>query len=131
MNENFIRIKALEGELKLSHKKSDFGLTVSTKELVFQKPHANYYIRLEDIISITPFELPVGSKPMRIRRESAGASETVSMLSGMQHYRIYAKEATLHNRSGIFKLNTVQFILPVLSDLLHAISRYGGLDAVT
>ncbi|MEK8128432.1 hypothetical protein WMW72_11000 [Paenibacillus filicis] len=131
MNEHFIRIKALDGELKLSHKKRDFGLTVSTKELVYQKPHANYHIRLSDIISITPFELPVGSKPMRIRREGTGASETVSVETGMQHYRIYAKEATLHNRSGIFQLHSVQFILPVLNDLLLAISRYGGLDAVT
>ncbi|SDC53392.1 hypothetical protein SAMN02799630_00082 [Paenibacillus sp. UNCCL117] len=131
MNEHFIRIKALEGELKFSHKKRDFGLTVSTQELVYQRPHANYHIKLADIISITPFEFPVGAKPMRIRREGAGGSETVSVQSGMQHYRIYAKEATLHNRSGIFKLSMVQFVLPVLHDLLLAISRYGGLDAVT
>jgi hypothetical protein len=131
LNENFIRIKSLEGELKLSHKKRDFGLTVSTRELVYQKPHANYHIRLADIISITPFELPAGSKPMRIRREGTGGSETVTVEGGMQHYRIYAKTATLHNRSGIFQLEAVQFILPVLNDLLLAISRYGGLDAVT
>ncbi len=131
LNENFIRIKALEGELKLSHKKRDFGLTVSTKELIYQKPHANYHIRLEDIISITPFELPVGTKPMRIKRESSSVSETVNMQTGMQHYRIHVKDAVVHNRSGMFSLGTAQFILPVLNDLLLAISKYGGLDAVT
>lgn len=131
MNENFIKIKSLEGDLKLSHKKRDFGLTVSTKELIFQKPHANYHIKLEDIISITPFELPVGSRPIRLSTSKSVGSETVKVQSGMQHYRLYVKEAVMHNRSGIFKLGSAQFILPILHDLVMAISKYGGLEAIT
>ncbi|MGF9713050.1 hypothetical protein EXW96_04245 [Paenibacillus sp. JMULE4] len=131
MNENFIKIKALEGDLKLSHKKRDFGLTVSTKEMIFQKPHANYHIMLEDIISITPFELPAGSRPVRLSTSKSVGSETVNTQSGMQHYRVYVREAVLHNRSGIFKLGSSQFILPILHDLVIAISKYGGLEPIS
>lgn len=131
MNENFIKIKALEGDLKLSHKKRDFGLTVSTKELIFQKPHANYHIKLEDIISITPFQFPIGTRPIRLSNSKLSGNETVNVQAGMQHYRIYVREAVLHNRSGIFQLGSAQFILPILHDLLIAISKYGGLEAIT
>lgn len=130
MNENFIKIKELEGDLKLSHKKYDFGLTVSTKELVLQKPHVNYHIKLQDIISIMPFEQPVGAKPVTFHNRRSSGEEMVNFHAGMPHYRVYVKEAIIHNRSGIFKLGTVQFVLPILQDLLLAISRYGGLDAV-
>ncbi|KZE80151.1 hypothetical protein [Paenibacillus elgii] len=130
MNE-FIKIKGLEGDLKISHKKRDFGLTVSTKELVFQKPHANYHIKLEDIISILPYEPPYGARPITFQKSGASGSETVSMQSGMPHYRLYVKEATVHNRSGIFRLDGVQFVLPILRDLLLAISQYGGLKSFT
>lgn len=127
MNEYFIQIKTLEGELKISHKKGDFGLTLSTKELVYQKPHANYHIKLEDIISITPFEPPIGARPIMFNN----GSETVNFHANMQHYRLYVKQAVLHNRSGIFKLNMAQLILSVISDLLHGISKYAGLDAIS
>ncbi|MCZ8522720.1 MULTISPECIES: hypothetical protein [Paenibacillus] len=129
MNDDFIGIKSLQGELKLSHKKRNFGLTVSTQELVYQKPHANFYIKLQDIISITPFELPVGSRPMRLSASSSTASETIHMQDGLPHYRLYVKEAAVHNRSGIFTLGATQFILPIHVDLLRAISRYGGMEA--
>ncbi|SCW65062.1 hypothetical protein SAMN04487970_102432 [Paenibacillus tianmuensis] len=130
MNE-FIKIKGLEGELKISHKKRDFGLTVSTQELVFQKPHANYHIRLEDIISILPYEPPSGARPITFQKRGASGSESVSMHSGMPHYCLYVKEATVHNRSGIFRLDGAQFVLPILRDLLLAISQYGGLKSIS
>ncbi|OXM88238.1 hypothetical protein [Paenibacillus rigui] len=129
MNYQFIKIKSLEGELKISHKKSDFGITVSTKELVYQKPHANYHIQLEHIISIMPFE-PLGGKGITFQNKRASGNEIINMSSGMSHYRIHVQNATLHNRSGIFTLGAAQFILPVHDDLLLAISKYGGLSAV-
>ncbi|MGF7033559.1 hypothetical protein J2T17_004507 [Paenibacillus mucilaginosus] len=128
MNDDFMQIKTMQGELKISHKKRHFGLTVSTQELIYQKPHANFYIKLQDILSITPFEVPVGSRPMRLSASSSTASETVYMQEGMPHYRFYVKEAHVHNRSGIFHMGPSQFILPVHEDLLRAISKYGGMD---
>ncbi len=59
MHNDFIQVKALEGELKLSQKKTRFGCTVTTKEMVFQKPHHSYQIILNDIISISLMKLKV------------------------------------------------------------------------
>jgi hypothetical protein len=127
MNENFIRIKSLDGELKLSHKKHDFGVTVSTKELVLQKPHVNYHIKLEDITGIIPFEM-VGAKTMTFSNRQQSHNEITTVSVGPQHYRFYVEKATVHNRSGIFELGKSQFIMPILNDLLMAISRYAGMQ---
>lgn len=129
MNENFIKIKSLEGELKISHKKSDFGITVSTKELVYQKPHANYHIQLDQITSILPYDNSRG-KVISFHNKRSSGSEIINMSAGMPHYRVHVENATLHNRSGIFILGAAQFILPIHHDLLMAISKYGGLSAV-
>ncbi|MCR8631735.1 hypothetical protein [Paenibacillus radicis (ex Xue et al. 2023)] len=129
MNENFIAIKTYQGELKLSHKKGDFGITVSTKELIYQKPHANYYIKLEDIISIVPFDNS-NVKAITFHNRRSSGEEIIKMSSGSSHYRIYVRSVVLHNRSGIFAMGTAQFILPIHNELLMAISKYGGLSAV-
>lgn len=129
MNENFIKIKSIEGDLKISHKKRDFGITVSTKEVVYQKPHANYHLKLEDIVSIVPFDM-TALKSIAFHNRKSQGNELMNMSAGMQHYKIYVRSAVVHNRSGIHTLAAVQFILPIHRDLLLAISRYGGLSAV-
>lgn len=129
MNYNFIKIKSLDGELKISHKKSDFGITVSTKELVYQKPHVNYHIPLDQITSIMPYESS-GGKVIAFHNKRAAGDEIINMSSGVAHYRVHVQSATLHNRSGIFAMGAAQFILPIHHDLLMAISKYGGLSAV-
>ncbi|WP_199614352.1 hypothetical protein [Paenibacillus alkalitolerans] len=125
MYNDFLQLKSLEGELKLSHKKNDFGLTVSTKELVYQKPHVNYYIKLEDIVSIIPYET-VG-RPVRIVASRNSNNEIVNMNIGQDRYRIFTKGATMHSRSGIFRMGPTEFVLPVLAELLHFIAHYGQL----
>jgi hypothetical protein len=128
MNENFISLKTIEGDLKISHKKRDFGLTVSTKELVYQKPHANYHIKLDDIVSIVPFDT-ASVKAVTFHNRRASGEEIISMSFGNAHYRLYVRHVTLHNRSGLFALSNTQLILPIHKDLLLAISKYGGLNA--
>jgi hypothetical protein len=127
MNDNFIRIKELEGELKMSHKKHEFGLTVSTKEFVLQKPHVNYHVKLANITGITPFEVK-GTQTMTFSSRSAASNEILTVSVGPQHYRFFVKEATVHNRSGIFHLGRAQFIMPVLPDLLQLISKLAGMQ---
>jgi hypothetical protein len=127
MNDNFIRIKELEGELKMSHKKYEFGLTVSTKEFVLQKPHVNYHVKLESITGITPFEVK-GAQTMTFSSRGTANSEIWTVSVGPQHYRFFVQEATVHNRSGIFRLGRAQFIMPVLPDLLQLITRYAGMQ---
>jgi hypothetical protein len=129
MNENFIRIKALEGELKMSHKKHEFGLTVSTKEFVLQKPHVNYHVKLADITGIVPFEVK-GAQTMTFSSRNAASNEIMTVAVGPQHYKFFVREATVHNRSGIFQLGRAQFIMPVLADLLRLITQYAGMHTV-
>lgn len=136
MNHDFIQIKSLEGELKLAHKKRDFGITVSTKELVYQKPHVNYIIKLSDIVTITPYAPEAGGDARRGRRgtpasewRGASASELNALVTSAHHHRIYVKAATMHSRSGIFPLGATEFILPIVPDMLRAIARYAELEA--
>jgi hypothetical protein len=128
MNDNFISIKAIEGDLKISHKKSDFGITVSTKELIYQKPHANYHINLEDIVSIVPFDT-ASVKAITFHNRRSSGVEIINMSTGFPHYRFYVRQAVLHNRSGLFQLRDPQLILPIHKDLLLTISKYAGLNA--
>jgi hypothetical protein len=127
MNKNFIKIKSLDGELKISHKKRDFGITISTKELVYQKPHANYHFKLEDITSIMPYDTSEVKAITFHNRRSSG-NEIINMSTGIPKYRFYVQHAVLHNRSGIFQLGAAQFILPILNDLLLVVSKYAGLN---
>jgi hypothetical protein len=129
MNSDFIRIKDLDGELKLSHKKNDYGLTVSTKELVIQKPHVNYHIKLRDIVSIMPFR-PAPGKPVRIVAEGALRNEVTQMPNAAGQYKFYVTGAVMHNRSGMFQLGAMEFVLPVVSELLQRIAEYGGLGSI-
>jgi hypothetical protein len=127
VNRDFIAIRSMEGEIKLSHKKSAYGLTVTSKELILQKPHMNYYLKLEDILSIVPVD-PYGLKPIRAVRDWTEASELVSVSPGVKHYRIMLRTAVLHNRSGLRQLNSCDFILPITDEMLIAISRWAGLN---
>lgn len=127
MNSNFLKLMPMAGDLKLSHKKNHFGVTVSTKEVVLHKPHANYYLNFEDVISITPFESKLFA-PFRFVNKQETQQEIVQADDGTPRYRFYAKKATLHNRSGLFTLGTIQFVIPVHRDLMKAIGLYGGWD---
>ena len=129
MSEHFIQIKSLEGDLKISHKKSEFGITVSTKELVYQKPHANYFVKLENITSIVPFDTS-DFKAITFHNRRSSGNEIINMSYGIPHYRFYVQDASLHNRSGIFQMGNAQFILPILNELLVVISKYAGLNEI-
>ncbi|MEB3101678.1 hypothetical protein [Ferviditalea candida] len=131
MNEDFIQIKSLAGELKLSHKNKDFGLTVSTKELVYHKPHINYYIMLEDIISIIPFDIK-RFKTVSFVSEKASNNEIASAITrtGTHHYKLYVKNAVMHNLSGKVDMGAMEFVIPLYGKLLDMITEYGNMDRI-
>ncbi|WP_372011190.1 hypothetical protein NBRC13296_11120 [Paenibacillus chitinolyticus] len=128
MNPDFISIQMTDGELKYSHKKSGLGLTVTTKELIVQKPHVNYYIPLQAILSIVPFEAK--GHTLTFSSRNGGGSELTSMSAGLPHYRLSVSGLRLHNRSGIFTMGAVEFIVPLRDELLLTVSRLSGLHAV-
>ncbi|GGG11412.1 hypothetical protein [Paenibacillus abyssi] len=127
MNRDFIQPKSLDGELKLSHKNYDYGVTVSTKELIFHKPHINYHIKFEDLISIVPFEIR-GKKKFAIENRRGEITEFASTSTSANPYRLHVRSAVMHNRSGMFKLGTMQFVFPIHANLLQIIAEHSGLN---
>jgi hypothetical protein len=130
MNPDFIKIKSLEGDLRMSHKKKDYGLTISTKELILHKPHVNYYFKLEDVISILPFDNKQLKKITFVNWRSSN-QESANFSADDQHFRLYVQAATVHNRSGIFKLGPTDVIIPIHKQMLQAISECVGLSGLT
>lgn len=127
MLHDFLKIKSIAGELKLSHKKRDLGITVSTEELIVQKPHVNYHVRLKDITQILPYRPDKGLNPFNLMRKDLEGRAVEAVHAGDEHYTFHVSHAMMHNRSGIFKLGTCRIIIPVKKDLLKAIGEYGGL----
>lgn len=130
MSADFIAIKHLEGELKISHKKGDFGLSVTDREFVLQRPHLNIHVRLGDIVSIMPAGA-AGNKPVRVTSRRGAGEEVVRSLSSLPHYRIHIREARMHNRSGIMTVYGLQLVIPVMDDLLSVmVAHSGGLTGI-
>src|SRR5690554_4551054 len=129
MYRDFMRIKSLEGELKYAHKRREIGLTVSTHEFVLQKPHVNYHVKLEDIVSIIPYE-SMALKKMTMINQSATGDEVRSVTSGAKHYRVHVKRAIIHNRSGIHEQGEMEFVMSIAHELLAAIGEYSGLKKI-
>ncbi|WP_261306093.1 hypothetical protein [Paenibacillus andongensis] len=123
MNSDFIPIKSLEGDLKMSHKKRDFGLTVSSKELILHKPHINYYFKLEHIISILPYDKSALKAVTFVNLRSAN-QEFTHVAPGSDYFRIYVQAATVHNRSGLFEIGPTDIIIPIHPSMLKVISEY-------
>lgn len=130
MNRDFIQLRGLEGELKVSQKKREYGLTVSTREIVFHKPHVNYVIRYDDIVSITPFR-PEGRRTrVSVRHSSGSAVEYATPRADADQYRLFASRVTVHNRGGRSETGAMQFVLPIPPKLMAVIAEYSGLDRI-
>lgn len=126
---DFIQIKSLQGELKISHKLRQLGVTVSTEEIVIQKPHINYHIPLDQIISITPYDRMIRDYSYVNRTDE---QEEVTRIDGgsSKYYKILSSRSVMHNRSGIFEMEKMEFVLPLHPDLLATITRVGNLVSI-
>jgi hypothetical protein len=126
---DFIQIRSLEGVLMMYHKKQDLGLTISTHELVIQRPHLTYYVKLPDIISITPYRSASG-RGVRLVSKHIGAREIARLGGESGSYRFFVSKATMHNRSGLSELGKMEFVLPVAEEMLDKIGLYGAFDRI-
>lgn len=126
---DFIQIRSLQGELKISHKMRQLGVTVSTEEIVIQKPHINYHIPLDQIISITPYDRMIRDYSYVNRKDD---QEEVTRIDGggSKYYKIYTGRSIMHNRSGISEMGKMQFVLPLHADLLAIITRVSNLVSI-
>jgi len=118
---NFINIKKMEGELLLSQKRYDFGCTITTKELIFQKPHTSYQVRLEDIIGMVPFRLTA----YRQTKEKAGDTIVDADFS-THYYKITVKQLRVINRNGKYDRGATDLIVPLDERFISLVERYAG-----
>lgn len=124
MNSDFIRLKNLEGELKMTHMTHSLSCSVTSKELVFQKPHTTYHLFLDDILSMLPVTIPSNNVTLR------NQSEFIRSEFRSDYYKLTAKWVRIVTRSGVVERENVDFIVPLSSKMLGYISDLGGLQAI-
>lgn len=124
MNSDFIRLKNMEGELKFTQMNNSLGCSVTSKELVFFKPHTTYHLFLHDIVSMIPVKLE--TTPVSFRHQS----ETIQSTFGSDYYKLLVKWGRVISRSGIVEKENMEFIVPLSSKMLAYISQYSGLVAI-
>ncbi|GED69146.1 hypothetical protein BRE01_28480 [Brevibacillus reuszeri] len=124
MNSNFIRLKNMEGELKFTQMNNNLGCTVTSKELIFFKPHMTYHLFLHDIVSMVPVTL--GAAPISFRQQS----ETIQASFGSDYYKLNVKWGRVISRSGIVEKENMEFIVPLSAKVLSYISQYSGLVVI-
>ncbi|MFM1652216.1 hypothetical protein ACI7RC_08950 [Brevibacillus sp. B_LB10_24] len=124
MNSNFIRLKNLEGELKLTQMNKSLSCSVTSKELVFQKPHTTYHLFLHDIISIIPVRVDSPGISFRHR------SELIRTTFGSDYFKLAVKWARIVTRSGVVEREDMEFIVPLSQKMLQYIARYSGMSVI-
>jgi|HigsolmetaAR204D_1030405.scaffolds.fasta_scaffold00352_5 hypothetical protein len=128
MHRDFIQIRALQGELKISHKLRDLGITVTTKELVIQKPHLNYHIPLDHIIAIVPYDR--SPRDLRYVNQRDSRTEVVQLGSGMNVYKLHVESVLMHSRSGLQRLGRMEFVMPLRDEVLELIGLFAELSMI-
>ncbi|WP_286887399.1 hypothetical protein, partial [Aneurinibacillus sp. UBA3580] len=127
MNQDFIKIKDMEGTLLLSHTNGNLSCKVTTKEIILQRPHYTYQILFENIISMVPHTL----KDRHILLPTPGNEhEKVSTRFASSYYKIRTGHVRIHNRSGIHEKGETDFIVPLSELFLDYFARYSNLTVV-
>lgn len=120
---DFIQVRGMEGELLLSQKRNRFGCMLTTKELIFQKPHVTYKVMLSDTLGIVPYHVnPPVPKP--------------DWMSGIQvnlttsFYRISASRIFVINRQGRFQRGATDLLVPLSERFLRQIQQHTDLTFI-
>jgi hypothetical protein len=121
MNSDFIRLKQLEGELKLSQMNQSLGCSITSKELVFFKPHMTYHLFLHDIVSMVP--LNRDGAPVTFYKDAAKQRPFFNS----QTYKLVVKWGRIISRSGVVEKENMEFIVPISDKMLSYISQFSGL----
>lgn len=125
MNPDFIRINGLEGELKLAQIKSHLGCLITTKEMVFQKPHTSYHLLLDDITGIIPFAMKQRTISLQIDNHTL-----INANFGDSYYKISATKMKVYRRSGVEKNGFSQVIVQLGESFLQYIAQYSNLTVI-
>jgi hypothetical protein len=125
MHHDFIKIKNLQGELILCHRRGQLATTITTKEMILQKPHQTYHILFEDILSIIPYQLTKRQTVFNVHDE-------LQVFSSFSHqlYKVEARELVIMNRYGRFLRQHAELILPLSEKFLEKVQQYTDLTYI-
>jgi hypothetical protein len=112
---DFIPFKRLAGDLLISQRKNHYRMTLTTKELIFQKAHMTYYLLLDDLLGIFPAHLH---------------QMAVSKSNRNQYYQLKIHELHIITRSQYYTQSPATLVLPFHSRFLRFFCRITGLTII-
>lgn len=122
---DFIQVKSMEGELLISQKRNQLGCTLTTKELIFQKPHTSYQIMLSNILGLIPFQLKRPTPNWEIIGDSA-----VLPRFTQHYYRISANRVRVINRNGSYERGPTDLLVPLNDRFIQQLQRLDAFAAI-
>jgi hypothetical protein len=117
---NFIPVKRMIGHLIISQKRNHWASTLTTKELIFQKPHLSYHILLNDVIGIIPCEMK-GLHPQ------PDHDLLITLKNPSRYYKISVHKLFVINRNGVFTNGATDLIVPLNHRFLKHVEKYTNL----
>ncbi|PTM60005.1 hypothetical protein [Desmospora activa] len=123
---DFIQVKSMEGELIISQKRNQLGCTLTTKELIFQKPHTSYQIMLSDTLGLIPFRLKRPTPLWEIVGDSA-----VRPRFPQHYYRISAHRIRVINRNGSYERGPTDLLVPLNDRFIQQLQQLDTFAAIT
>lgn len=124
-NHHFINVKSMAGELIFSQKRQQLACTLTTKEVIFQQPHATYHILLEDIIGIAPFQL----KKARNHIGVIGETQLITQFP-QEYYKLSANKAVVIKPSGVYERHQAHVIVPLNRRFIDQLIKHGRFNVV-
>lgn len=94
---DFIPYRRLAGDLLISQRRTYYRVTLTTKELVFQKPHMTYYLLLDDLLGLYPSNMRLEGKKTTSHRL----------------YQLKVNELQVITRSGLHSQAPATLMLPI------------------
>lgn len=111
---SFIPIKQFAGDLIISQRRYELRSTLTTKELIFQKPHITYYIWIDLILGIVPYQ-PATNKKILL--------DNNPIYSHKKLFKISCQKVNIITRSGLNIHHNAEIVIPIHQRLLAYLTR--------
>jgi hypothetical protein len=125
VNEHFVQVKSLDGELKLSQKNKGFGYSITTKEIVFQRPYLSYHVYLADVVSLIPLTTPPRNMTFDVDHHTK-----ITTNFGGQYYKLLTTQAKVYTSKGWSERGETEFYVALSESFLQYFKKYSKLTLI-
>ncbi|MCS1350064.1 hypothetical protein [Mechercharimyces sp. CAU 1602] len=126
---NFINVKPLAGDLLIYQKRIHIGTTLTTKELILQKPYISYHIMLDDMIGMVPFTLQRESAQMEVPFITIGET-TITPTFSSHYYRLSTTRLLVIKPSGHYEHKKADLLVPLSDRFVDYVQKYSPFISV-